>query len=108
MAFQRATGGMPVHITVYCGLGKQLAHLHAAAVHTPRDPSARAFVIAAIASWYGIYYKVGHSPSNRIIQKKSIDFLKKIKKKSLFQYANEKIFEEMKNVMSRNILKFIL
>lgn len=46
MAFQRATGGVPVHITVYRGLAKQLAHLHAAAVHTQRDPSARAFVIA--------------------------------------------------------------
>lgn len=46
MAFQRATGGMPVHITVHRELAKQLAHLHAAAVHTPRDPSACDFVIA--------------------------------------------------------------
>lgn len=45
MAFQRVTGGMPVHITVHRGLPKQLAHLHAAAVHTPRDASARTFVI---------------------------------------------------------------
>lgn len=45
MAFQRVTGGMPVHITVHRGLAKQLAHLHAA-VHTPRDASARTFVIA--------------------------------------------------------------
>jgi len=34
MAFQRTTGGMPVHITVHRGLPKQLVHLHAAAVHT--------------------------------------------------------------------------
>lgn len=47
MAFQRVTGGMPVHITVHRGLAKQLAHLHAAAIHTPRDASARTFVIAA-------------------------------------------------------------
>jgi len=36
MAFQRETGGMPVHITVHRGQAKQLAHLHAAAVHTRR------------------------------------------------------------------------
>jgi len=48
MAFQRTTGGMPVHITVHRGLPKQLVHLHAAAVHTTRDPSARAFVIALL------------------------------------------------------------
>lgn len=42
MAFQRATGSMPVHVTVHRGLAKQLAHLHATAVHTLRDPSARA------------------------------------------------------------------
>lgn len=58
MAFQRATGGMPVHITVHRGLPKQLVHLHAAAVHTTRDPSARAFVIALLCrlfiSRYGI------------------------------------------------------
>lgn len=44
MAFQRATGGMPVHITVHRGPAKQLAHLHAA--FTLQDPSARSFIIA--------------------------------------------------------------
>lgn len=80
MAFQRASGGMPVHITVHCELAKQLAHLHAAAVHTLRDPSARAFVIVLHLRRRMIvstYFEIGYCLQTKLLNQAKIDeFLK--------------------------------